>query len=52
MDRACAMLESVGFEIVERDVEVIPRDPIIHFRKPGRYRLGQTVTGDHSNARS
>jgi hypothetical protein len=36
VDRACAMLESVGFEIVERDIEVIPRDPIIHFRKRGR----------------
>jgi hypothetical protein len=36
LDRACAALEKAGFEIVEADVEVNPRDPIVHFRKPGR----------------
>ena len=34
-DRTCEMLEQVGYEIVEKDVGTIPRDPIIHFRKPG-----------------
>jgi hypothetical protein len=33
-DRTCAMLESIGYEIVERDVGTLLRDPIIHFRKP------------------
>jgi SAM-dependent methyltransferase len=34
VDRACAALEAAGFEIVERDMDQVPRDPIIHFRKP------------------
>jgi hypothetical protein len=31
---ACATLERLGFRVVEPDVEVNPRDPIIHFAKP------------------
>jgi hypothetical protein len=33
VDRACPALKSAGFEIVEPDVEVTPRDPVIHFIK-------------------
>ena len=33
VDRACATIERAGFEIVERDMENVPRDPVIHFRK-------------------
>jgi hypothetical protein len=32
--RTCAMLEGVGYEVVEPDVGTNVRDPIIHFRKP------------------
>jgi phospholipid N-methyltransferase len=31
---ACAMLESLGYRVVEADVGVNHRDPVIHFRKP------------------
>jgi len=31
---AATMLRDVGFEVVSEDVGVIPRDPILHFRKP------------------
>ncbi len=34
IERACEAMARTGFEIVEPDVEVCPRDPIIHFRKP------------------
>ena len=34
VDRACQSLTRVGFEIVEPDIEVCQRDPLIHFRKP------------------
>ena len=34
VDRACEMLTKSGFEILERDVAVLHRDPIVHFRKP------------------
>jgi Methyltransferase domain len=34
VDRACEIIEKEGFTIVERDMEVVPRDPVIHFRKP------------------
>jgi hypothetical protein len=30
----CQFLESVGWEIIEQDIDLCPRDPIIHFRKP------------------
>ena len=33
VDRACKAIANAGFEIIERDVEVCPRDPMIHFRK-------------------
>lgn len=33
LDRACAALEKAGFMIVERDVGVSHRDPVIHFIK-------------------
>jgi len=34
VDRACATLEKVGFTIIERDIGVNHRDPVIHFIKP------------------
>jgi hypothetical protein len=34
INRTCAMLESVGYKILDPDVGTNPRDPIIHFRKP------------------
>ncbi len=34
IDRTCEMLEEVGYEIIEKDVGTIPRDPIIYFIKP------------------
>jgi len=33
-DRTCMMLESIGYQIVDPDVETISRDPVIHFVKP------------------
>ena len=33
VERACNAFVAAGFEIVEQDVEVCPRDPVIHFRK-------------------
>jgi phospholipid N-methyltransferase len=33
VDRACMAIERSGFRIVERDIEVVPRDPVIHFQK-------------------
>jgi len=30
--RTCEMLKSCGYEIVVAGVEIVPRDPIIHFR--------------------
>jgi len=33
VDRACKALTTSGFEIIERDVEVCARDPLIHFKK-------------------
>ncbi len=33
VERACKAMLQAGFEIVERDVEVCHRDPVIHFRK-------------------
>jgi hypothetical protein len=34
VDRACEALTRVGFDIVEPDIEVCHRDPVIHFKKP------------------
>jgi hypothetical protein len=34
VERACQAMDRVGFEIVEPDVEVCHRDPVIHFKKP------------------
>jgi SAM-dependent methyltransferase len=34
LDRACEVIEREGFTIVERDMEIVARDPVIHFRKP------------------
>jgi hypothetical protein len=34
LERACAAIERAGFDIIESDVNVNPRDPIIHFWKP------------------
>lgn len=31
---ACAALKNAGFKIIEADIEVIARDPMIHFVKP------------------
>jgi phospholipid N-methyltransferase len=33
IDRACAALTREGFKIIERDMEVVSRDPVIHFAK-------------------
>jgi hypothetical protein len=33
-DRTVSMLQEVGYEVVNRDIGLITRDPIIHFRKP------------------
>ena len=33
LDRACAAIRQQGFQIVERDTEVVARDPVIHFAK-------------------
>lgn len=34
LERACLAMVRAGFEIVEPDVEVCQRDPVIHFRRP------------------
>ncbi len=34
IERSCHAMTRAGFEIVESDVEVCQRDPVIHFRKP------------------
>lgn len=33
-ERTCAMLESIGYEVKDKDVGTILRDPMIYFRKP------------------
>lgn len=33
IDRACESLRREGFQVIERDTEVISRDPVIHFTK-------------------
>ena len=33
-DRACQVLEDLGMVIIERDMEINVRDPLIHFMKP------------------
>jgi hypothetical protein len=33
IDRTCAMLEKVGYEVVNPDIGTLLRDPIVHFRK-------------------
>jgi hypothetical protein len=33
VDRTCSMLKEVGYEVVDPDVGVNFRDPIIHFLK-------------------
>lgn len=33
LERACAAIEREGLEVVEPDVRIVARDPIIHFRK-------------------
>jgi phospholipid N-methyltransferase len=34
IERACKALTRAGFDIVETDAQVCPRDPVIHFKKP------------------
>jgi hypothetical protein len=34
VERTCRFLTSIGWEVVNPDVGLIPRDPVIHFRKP------------------
>lgn len=34
VERACNAMRARGFVVVEPDVEVCPRDPVIHFMKP------------------
>lgn len=33
-ERTCEMLEKVGYKIIEKDIGIIARDPMIHFIKP------------------
>ncbi len=33
VSRACQAITEAGFKIIERDMEVVPRDPIVHFVK-------------------
>lgn len=32
--RTCEMLEKAGYKVIDSDIGVLPRDPIIHFMKP------------------
>ena len=32
--RTCEMLEAAGYKVIDSDIGVLPRDPIIHFMKP------------------
>jgi hypothetical protein len=32
-DRTCGMLEACGYRVLDRDVQVSHRDPVIHFTK-------------------
>lgn len=34
IDRFCQLLKCVGYEVLARDIDVTPRDPICHFRRP------------------
>jgi SAM-dependent methyltransferase len=34
VERTCREIEAAGFQVVSRDLNLMPRDPIIHFRKP------------------
>lgn len=33
-ERTCDMLEKIGYQVIEKDVGTVPRDPIIHFIRP------------------
>jgi hypothetical protein len=33
IERTCELLKSLGYQIVSKDIEIIQRDPVIHFRK-------------------
>jgi phospholipid N-methyltransferase len=33
-DRTCALLSELGYDVIDQDVGVLHRDPVIHFRKP------------------
>ena len=33
-ERTCEMLEKIGYKIIEPDIGLLPRDPMIHFIKP------------------
>ena len=33
-ERTCALLSELGYEVIDPDVGVLHRDPVIHFRKP------------------
>jgi hypothetical protein len=33
-DRTCALLADLGYHVIDRDVGVLHRDPVIYFRKP------------------
>jgi hypothetical protein len=35
IDRTGNTLKELGWEVVDADIGVVPRDPIVHFRKPG-----------------
>lgn len=33
-DRTCEMLEKIGYKVLDEDMGIFPRDPMIHFIKP------------------
>ncbi len=34
VERTCKMLEKIGYKIIEPDIGLLPRDPMIYFIKP------------------
>jgi hypothetical protein len=34
IDHAATMLKKIGFEVIDEDVKVNHRDPVVHFHKP------------------
>ena len=34
IDKACEAITRAGFKIIEQDMEIVARDPVVHFAKP------------------